>query len=108
VVPRDGRLQRERGATQRETLDKNAIAHPHSPVKGGKGGEWTTGGGTGGGFRNSMGRKRGENGTADERGRKRDAPALRERNEKGNDGRLARASGDGKVLGSTFLRDVGG
>lgn len=67
VVPRDGRLRRERGTTQRETLDESAIAHPHSPVKGGKGGEWTTGGERGG-CRNSMGRKRGENGTADDAG----------------------------------------
>lgn len=105
--PRDGRLRRERGTTQRETLDESAMAHPHSPVEGGKGGEWTAGRG-GGKCRNSMGRKRGENETADDAGgremRRRCGRGTRKGTTAGSPARV----GMERSWVQRFLRDVGG
>lgn len=92
----------ERGAAQRETLDENAMVHPRSPAKGGKG--------------KSRGRTAGDAGTRwdarEERTRRRQMTREEERRRRrgwgGGGGRgrergtTADPSGDGKVLGSTF------
>lgn len=103
----DGRLRRARGATQRETLDERAMAHPRSPVRRGRG---RVENGPAGRCRNSMGRKRGENEMtrADDAGG-RETPMTAGEDGKGEARRQARPRvGMERSWVQRFLRDVGG
>lgn len=91
---RDGRLRRESGATQRETLDESAMAHPRSPAEGGKAG-----------VENGP---RGDAGTRwDSREERTRWLMTRVRTRKGTTGSPARVGMERSWV-QRFLRDVGG